>query len=153
MQESIGLISELNDIIEENREMGQYEYESVKDIFRIFHTLKADATMMLFENIAEPARSFERVLYYYRDQEKAIGTVAAFNELLDEIIEFVQGELDKIERSEKADGNCDYLIQKIESYYKSLDTGDVQLPHRQQEKSEQGISILIFPDRARSFRL
>lgn len=125
MQESIGLISELNGIIEENREAKQYEYESIKDIFRIFHTLKADATMMLFENIAEPARSFERVLYYYRNQEKAISTVAAFNELLDEIVEFVQGELDKIEMSEKADGNCDYLIEKIENYYKSLGTGDV----------------------------
>ncbi len=134
MQESIGLISELNDILEENRETEQYEYESIKDIFRIFHTLKADATMMLFENIAEPARSFERVLYYYRDQEKAINTVAVFNELLDEIVEFVQGELDKIERSEKADGNCDYLIQKIESYYKSLGTEDIPAPQMQKEK-------------------
>ncbi len=125
MQESLELISELNGIIEDNREMERYEYDSIKDIFRIFHTLKADATMMLFENIAEPARSFERVLYYYRDQEKAISTVAAFNELLDEIVEFVQGELDKIEMSKKADGNCDYLIEKIENYYKSLNTKEI----------------------------
>ncbi len=122
MVECTQLITELNSIIDEKREQNEYDYEGIKEIFRIFHTLKADATMMLFENIAEPARSFESILYYYRDQEKAVKDATAFNELLNEIVTFIQNELDKIDMAGYADGDCQYLVEKIQQFHKGLAT-------------------------------
>lgn len=121
MEESIQLITELSGIVEENREQNGYDYESVKEIFRIFHTLKADATMMLFENIAEPARSFEKVLYYYRDQKKEIKDAVSFNGVLDEIIAFIQQELCKIEEMGITDGDSQPLLEKIQNFYEGLE--------------------------------
>lgn len=133
MEESIQLITELSSIMEENREQNSYEYESIKEIFRIFHTIKADATMMLFENIAEPARSFERVLFYYRDQKKVVEDAEFFNKLLNEIIAFIQAELDKIEETGKSDGNSEKLVEKIEAFNHTLVKEEV-VPEPEEER-------------------
>ena len=72
MAECQDLISQYETYLSMADEKQEYDLNLINEIFRITHTLKADATMMLYECVAVPMRAFEKVLYYCRDEIKGV---------------------------------------------------------------------------------
>ena len=72
IEECTGLLEEYRNMAEVVKEQRSWDEEAINEVFRITHTLKGDATMMLCENIAVPMRALERVLYYYREEKERI---------------------------------------------------------------------------------
>lgn len=118
--ESYELLKELERILIKGKEMKQYSKDEVQDIFRIFHTIKADATMMLFEDIAEVASTFEKILYYYREKEEGIVDTTSFNEYMERILVYFIEELEKIEKIGDSSGTSKKLIEELLNYKNTL---------------------------------
>ena len=93
IEECTGLLEEYRNMAAVVREQRSWDEEAINEVFRITHTLKGDATMMLCENIAVPMRALETVLYYYRE-EKDKADYTGFLELLESVILFVKEELE-----------------------------------------------------------
>lgn len=115
-EECTSILEDLNEIRNQAVSNGCYTFENIQDIFRSIHTLKADATMMFYEGIAEISRAFESVLYFLRDEEKEIKDQSRFHYLLDYFTDYVTGELEKIESGKEADGNNKSLLALISEY-------------------------------------
>ena len=92
IEECTGLLEEYRNMVAVVKEQRSWDEEAINEVFRITHTLKGDATMMLCENIAVPMRALEKVLYYYRE-EKEKADYTGFLELLENVILFVKENL------------------------------------------------------------
>lgn len=115
-EECTSILADLKEIRSLAVSNGGYTFENIQDIFRSIHTLKADATMMFYEHIAEISRAFESVLYFLRDEEREIKDQARFHYLLEYFTDFVIRELEKIETGREADGNNKSLLALISEY-------------------------------------
>lgn len=131
--ESYQLLEELEQILIKGKCANQYNKDDVQDIFRIFHTIKADATMMLFEDISETAKAFEKILYYFREKETGIDDASKINFFIEKIYSYMIGELEKIENIGDSSGNSKELIQEIYNYKNSLTNGE-EIELKEKEK-------------------
>ena len=98
----------------------EYSTEAVNEIFRIMHTIKGSAAMMMFDGIAEAAHTMEDLFYYIREQDPSN---VNFSELTDHVLEamdFIKGELSKISDGEESDGDCSVIAQRIRDYLSTL---------------------------------
>jgi len=120
MAECQDLISQYETYLSMADEKQEYDLTLINEIFRITHTLKADATMMLYECVAVPMRAFEKVLYYCRDEVKGILDFDAFSELLTEVIEYTADELIRIEAGTANEKDGELLRERILAYRDSM---------------------------------
>ena len=116
MAECQDLISQYETYLSMADEKQEYDLNLINEIFRITHTLKADATMMLYECVAVPMRAFEKVLYYCRDEIKGVLDFDEFSEVLTEVIEYTADELMRIEAGTAQAEDGDALRERILSY-------------------------------------
>lgn len=116
MAECQDLISQYETYLSMAEEKQDYDLNLINEIFRITHTLKADATMMLYECVAVPMRAFEKVLYYCRDEIKGVLDFAEFSEMLTEVIEYTADELMRIEAGTAQADDGDALRERILAY-------------------------------------
>ena len=116
MAECQDLISQYETYLSMADEKQEYDLTLINEIFRITHTLKADATMMLYECIAVPMRAFEKVLYYCRDEVKGILDFDEFSELLTEMIEYTADELIRIEAGTANEKDGEQLRERVLAY-------------------------------------
>lgn len=131
------IISEMKDHVEDGREKGAFGHDQIEDIFRYIHTIKADAAMMLYENIAEPARELEKILYIYRNEKGQVADLEGFLELMDEIVDFFEGEIKKLIDGVRMDGDCTILVEHIHSYLAKLKGEEEQEKQKQEKKEEE----------------
>lgn len=119
IEECTGLLEEYRNMAEVVKEQRSWDEEAINEVFRITHTLKGDATMMLCENIAVPMRALERVLYYYRE-EKEKADYTGFLELLESVILFIKEELECFAQVEMPMERARRLEKKILSFSSAL---------------------------------
>ncbi len=116
MAECQDLISQYETYLSMADEKQEYDLNLINEIFRITHTLKADATMMLYECVAVPMRAFEKVLYYCRDEIKGVLDFEEFSEVLMDVIEYTAEELMRIEAGSALATDGDALRERILTY-------------------------------------
>ena len=116
MAECQDLISQYETYLSMADEKQEYDLNLINEIFRITHTLKADATMMLYECVAVPMRAFEKVLYYCRDEMKGVLDFDEFSEVLTEVIEYTADELMRIESGTAQENDGDALRERMLAY-------------------------------------
>ncbi|PKM76137.1 MAG: chemotaxis protein CheA [Firmicutes bacterium HGW-Firmicutes-15] len=93
---------------------------SINEIFRVMHTIKSSAAMMLFDNIATLAHSIEDLFYYLREEKPQQVDYASLTDIVLAGIDFIKGEINYIERGEKAEGDASGLIDLSKQYLISL---------------------------------
>ena len=120
IEESNGLLEELETIKMEAIERGAYTNEDIIEIFRITHTIKADATMVLFENIAGLLRTFEKLLYFLRDEDGGDVPVGSFTELLTKVQVFVESEVKKVAEGKEPDLDSKALCEEVLKYLSTV---------------------------------
>ena len=93
-----------------------YSMDRINEIFRIMHTIKGSAAMMLFTSISTTAHSIEDLFFYLREENP---TGIDYSRLTDYVLEgmdFIKEELAKIEAGESADGDPAEIIMHIKGF-------------------------------------
>lgn len=93
-----------------------YSQDTINEIFRIMHTMKSSAAMMLFNNISTIAHAIEDLFFFLRDNNGISLDCSIINDLVLEGVDFIKVELEKIKCEDAADGDPSILIQKIKEY-------------------------------------
>lgn len=127
-EESNGILTELRRRMRSWNEETVYGQDIITEIFRGVHTLKADSSMMLYENMSRLSRQYEGLLYCFRGNDKTVDDVPRFISVLDAYLAFFEQETDKLAQDKKADGDPSALLTQIDKY-----TGEIK---KRMEKEE-----------------
>ena len=120
MEECLDLVAQYETYLSMAEETQVYDLNLINEVFRITHTLKADATMMLYECIAVPARAFERILYYYRDKYKQGVDYNSFTALISEMLKYIKLEIQRIIDGTSKESDGERLTNRFNSYRETL---------------------------------
>ena len=104
----------------ETETLETYPTDTINEIFRIMHTIKSSAAMMLFNNISVLAHTTEDLFYFIREDKPQELDMTTLSDLVLESIDFMKMELEKIENGEKADGDPQNLIENIKEHLTAL---------------------------------
>ncbi|GCD10092.1 chemotaxis protein CheA [Clostridium tagluense] len=110
--EATQLMEQLEEIsidCEKSKKIGK---DAINEIFRIMHTIKSSSAMMIFNNIAILAHSLEDLFYFIRESKDV---TIDFENLFDLVlcgIDFIKGEVLKIQNHCDADGSSESLVLK-----------------------------------------
>ncbi len=113
-------ISQLEDVILASEKAGCFSPETVNEIFRVMHTIKGSAAMMMFNNIASLAHAIEDLFYYIRDKKPEGMDHGALSDLVLDGIDFIKLEMEKVKNTDTPDGDPAGLIEKIEDFLHTL---------------------------------
>lgn len=114
--ETLQLIEQLEQDILSCETSNQLENCSINEIFRIMHTIKGSAAMMMFDNIAGLAHSIEDLFYFVREEKPGGLDYSIICDIMLESTDFIKRIINKLENAEPADENADNLIEKIKEY-------------------------------------
>ncbi|MDR1532695.1 MAG: chemotaxis protein CheA [Clostridiales bacterium] len=122
-------MSQLLEQLEQSIIQGESGYSSneINEIFRIMHTIKGSAAMMLFDSISRTAHSIEDLFFFLREESNKSGEHSSslqketvdYSHLTDLVLEgmdFIKNELSKIESGAKPDGNETDIVRRIKNY-------------------------------------
>lgn len=118
--ESNNILQELRRGIVAHKGMSVYDQEVVQSVFRCIHTLKASSTMMLYENLSELSKAFERLLFCFRGEGKTIADTQRFDDILVSYLEFFERETDKLPAGKQPEDRAEELEEKIKSYTEDM---------------------------------
>lgn len=113
--ETTQLMEQLEEISIECEKDKKIETEAINEIFRIMHTIKSSSAMMMFNNISTLAHSLEDLFFFIRESKEV---TIDFGNLFDLVlcgIDFIKGEVVKIQNEEEADGSSEKLVLKSKS--------------------------------------
>ncbi len=114
--ETLQLIEQLEQNVLSCETNNQLTNESINEIFRIMHTIKGSAAMMMFDNIAGLTHSVEDLFYFLReDKQQDIDYSIVFDIML-ESIDFIKRIIGKLENGQEANENTYELTEKIKAY-------------------------------------
>ncbi|MGN1084203.1 MAG: ATP-binding protein [Lachnospiraceae bacterium] len=145
LEECGNLLQDYAAVEEAARQYGSYTPEALNELFRITHTLKGDATMMLYEGLAAPVRAFEQLLSYYRSRKTEI-PCDSLTEQLRHLFVYVESELKILENGGMPEGDGKAVEQEILAYLAQVSTGEEQEKEKNSGEGKQ--RFYIAPDAA-----
>lgn len=113
-------VEQLEQLVINVESEGEYSSNSINEIFRIMHTIKSSAAMMLFNNVSMVAHSTEDLFYFIRESKPHNIDSSSLCDLVLEGIDFIKLELEKIKNGDAADGDAEELIERTKEYLKVL---------------------------------
>ncbi|MDR1210501.1 MAG: chemotaxis protein CheA [Clostridiales bacterium] len=115
-------MNQLLESLEENVLRGEsgYSMENINEIFRVMHTIKGSAAMMMFPNISTAAHGIEDLFFYLRERNAPDMDYSRITDLVLESMDFIKGEIAKIESGAPSDGDSAEYVSRIRAYLQSL---------------------------------
>lgn len=118
-------IYEMNQLLEQLEQLiiqGEqgYSMDEINEIFRIMHTIKGSAAMMLYDNVSKTAHSVEDLFYFLREENPSNVDYSSLTDLVLEGMDFIKGELGKIEAGEASDADPGDIISRIKNFLQVL---------------------------------
>ena len=115
-------MTQLVDQLEQHVVQSESEYsaESINEIFRIMHTIKGSAAMMMYNGIAEAAHTVEDLFFYIREQNPTNVDYSALTDHVLEAMDYIKAELSKISDGEESDGDPSAIAASIKDFLTSL---------------------------------
>ncbi len=118
-------IYEMNQLVEQLEQLiiqGEqgYSMDDINEIFRIMHTIKGSAAMMLYDNVSKTAHSAEDLFFFLREENPQDVDYSTLTDLVLECVDFIKNELAKIEASENSDGNPTDIIARVKAFLAQL---------------------------------
>ena len=118
--EATQLMEQLEEIsieCEKNKKIGT---EAINEIFRAMHTIKSSSAMLLYNDIAVLAHSLEDLFYFIRENKAVTIDFESLFDLVLSGIDFIKGEVSKIQNDGEADGDSRDLVLKSSSLLKEM---------------------------------
>ena len=110
----------LENICLESKDVGEFDDDHVNEIFRIMHTIKGASAVMMYQNITTLSHKLEDVFYYIRESRPESIPHAQLLDYVLEVLDFINGELDKIKDGSETDGDASELIDNLDKYLKLI---------------------------------
>ncbi|MCL6590082.1 MAG: chemotaxis protein CheA [Firmicutes bacterium] len=129
------LIEKLEELILSCEASNEFE-SSIDEFFRIMHTIKASAAMMLYDNISNLAHSVEDLFFYIREDKPQDINVPKLIDLMLEIIDYLKTETSKIENGRAPDGDATKFITAIKAYLLNLKNTNKSSPEAAQPAAQ-----------------
>jgi two-component system chemotaxis sensor kinase CheA len=118
--ETFQLSDQLEQLVLNSEKNNFFKESEINEIFRIMHTIKGSAAMMLFNNISAIAHSMEDLFFHLRETETLELNYSRLYDLVLGGIDFIKVEAGKIKAEQNADGKPDLLLESINEYLISL---------------------------------
>ncbi len=97
-----------------------YTMSEINEIFRIMHTVKGSAAMMMFDTIATCSHAIEDLFFYLREENPKGVDYSRLTDIVLEAMDFVKNEINKIESGTTPDGNNTQIIGRIKRFLSEL---------------------------------
>lgn len=121
--ETSQLLEQFEEAVIEAEKAGQYDEKAINQIFRITHTIKGSAAMMLVDEVSHLAHAVEDVFFLLRKQNSAAPDCSLLSDLLLEAIDFTKGEMEKLKAGRETDGKADSLNEKVRNFLEMIKCG------------------------------
>lgn len=111
--ETTEMIEQLQQLIIESEKVKEIGSASINEIFRIMHTIKGSAGMMMFDNISHLAHSIEDMFYFIRENKPEHIDYSSLADLVLEGGDLIKEETERIVEGKEADTDFSDLIERI----------------------------------------
>ncbi len=101
-----------------------FTMNDINEVFRIMHTIKGSAAMMLYDSVSSVAHKIEDLFFYLREElpEEYDSSRVADVVLLG--MDFIKQELEKIEGGGEADGDYSEIVPEIIGVLEAIKNGE-----------------------------
>ncbi len=113
-----------------------YSMDNINEIFRIMHTVKGSAAMMLYDNISKTAHAIEDLFFFLREENPSGVNYSNLTDLVLEGMDFIKNELAKIANGEEADTDSTEVIKRIKSFLCVLKGEDIPQEIKNNKESD-----------------
>ncbi|ODM25327.1 chemotaxis protein CheA [Clostridium sp. Bc-iso-3] len=117
--ETLQLLDQLEQSLISSEKESGFE-SSIDEIFRIMHTIKGSAAMMLFDDISKLAHSIEDLFFYLREEKPGNINSTEITDIVLNGVDFIKNETAKIENGQEPDGDATDFIKEIREYLSNL---------------------------------
>lgn len=135
--ETSQLLEQLEQSILISEKGSGYTEEAVNEIFRIMHTIKGSASMMLFDDIAKLAHAIEDLFFYIRKEKPEHVDSSTLSDMVLEGVDFIKIEIEKIKNNNPSDGNSQELVNAMKGYLSDLKNRDKKTGDQAERDSKQ----------------
>lgn len=142
------LLEQLEEIVLENKDEESFDENNINEIFRIMHTIKGSSGVMKYDNIMKVSHKLEDIFYFLRENRSVEEHHMELTEIILQVLDFINGEMDKIRDENDPDGDNTELISKMDTFLGMLkgeepSQTDVKPAAQKPEKSviENNISL------------
>lgn len=112
-----------------------YSMDNINEIFRIMHTIKGSAAMMMYDNVSKTAHAIEDLFFYLREENPSDVNYSNLTDLVLEGMDFIKNELEKIADGGDADTDPTDVIKRIKDFLSILKGEDIQPEEKQTAKT------------------
>lgn len=116
------LLEQLERLVLDSEKAGGLE-AGINEVFRIMHTIKGSAAMMLFDDISNLAHSVEDVFFYLREAKPREVDYGALTDTVLNVVDFIKTENAKLEEGQRPDGDSTALTEGIRALLARLKAG------------------------------
>ena len=113
-----------------------YSMDNINEIFRIMHTVKGSAAMMMYDNVSKTAHAIEDLFFFLREENPSEVDYSTLTDLVLEGMDFIKNELAKIADGGEADTDPTEVIKRIKAFLCVL-KGKEAPEDEKEEKTEQ----------------
>lgn len=128
------LLEQLEEIVLENKDEEAFDENNINEIFRIMHTIKGSSGVMKYDNIMKTSHKLEDIFYFLRENRNVEEHHMELTEIIFQVLDFINGEMDKIRDGNDPDGENTDLIDKMQKFLDKLKSKEEQ---PEEEKKEQ----------------
>ena len=136
------LLEQLEEIVLENKDEDSFDENNINEIFRIMHTIKGSSGVMKYDDIMKTSHKLEDIFYFLRENRNVEEHHMELTEIIFRVLDFINGEMDKIKDGNDPDGDSSELIADMEKFLAGLkDNKQAPQEDKQQEKEESKITL------------
>lgn len=122
------LLEKLEELVLENKDEESFDEKSINEIFRIMHTIKGSSGVMMFENIMTVSHKLEDIFFFLRENLGINEHHIELTEIIFKVLDFINGEMEKISDGGKPDGDNAELISEMLKFLDNLKKENGQAP-------------------------
>lgn len=133
--ETNSLIAQLEEILISAEKDKDFTDEHINEIFRIMHTIKGSSAMMEFSPLMNISHRIEDLFFFIREKGMNQINEDYRRELFDLVfnsVDFITGEIGKLENGQPLNENIDSYIRDINSYLEKISSKNVEMPTQEE---------------------
>ena len=118
--ETVQLLEQLEDILIESEKTGCLTTPAINEVFRIMHTIKGAAAMMMYDSIARLTHAAEDLFSSIRAASKPLVDCVRLTDIVLRVSDFIKAEVARIEDGQAPGANPDTLITQISRFLETI---------------------------------
>ena len=118
--ETLQLLQQMEQLMLSSEKEKRFSQHTINEVFRIMHTIKGSAAMMMLDNIARLTHTIEDTFYYLREEKPKLMDYSSLYDLVFVSVDLINIEVLKLKNGDTPDGDSGSLIHSWENYLLNL---------------------------------